>query len=431
MTPMGQTPGTNRVGLLFSALPVHGASRTASGLDYWRVAVSAPRQRQGGGPALLSKQTDEDLLVHLARQGDGQAFATLVGFEDAAVRRLVRGLVGPDEADDVVQSVYLKTWQGLCHFDGRSSFGTWLHRVAVNASLDHLRRNGTRPLMSAERLDVLPAAEPPDETGDPRMGALRWALRRAPREDRRLLKLRVQEGQSYQQIASHLGIAPSTVGTRLFRARARVRQLAQCRLAQLLAALLAGILAASSLGSSDALATLGLFLRRVVLRESVVPSSVEGVSLLRLRNGIDEAQTLVPWRVRVVEPPDGFVLADVFAGSIHSFAVGPTIWLHYRAISDSGGTRHLDVVQVHAARATIEPVEDGSAASIPLGDGRTALFIDGRWVSRGGSPHWYQGDTIRLILEAEDDDGVLIQLQGDPREGWDRSGLLQVARTLG
>src|SRR5260370_8352947 len=136
-------------------------------------------------------------------------------------------MVGPDAAEDVAQQAFLKAWLGLDQFSGASSFGPWLYRLAMNCCLDHLRRTqrfralqvddadmswATHADMAEDVVEALERSE--------RHGALTWALERLPSDDRLVLHLRLGDGLSYEAIADLLGVKSSTVGTRLFRARA-------------------------------------------------------------------------------------------------------------------------------------------------------------------------------------------------------------------
>ncbi|MGH2583740.1 MAG: RNA polymerase sigma factor, partial [Dehalococcoidia bacterium] len=113
-----------------------------------------------------------------------------------------------------------------------AGFGTWLYRIAINACLDHLRRRErTRPLPLEEATwvgpngdDVAEQVADAAERAD-RHTALVWALDRLPAEDRLLLYLRIAEERSYEAIGELLGINSRTVGTRLYRVRARLHDL--------------------------------------------------------------------------------------------------------------------------------------------------------------------------------------------------------------
>jgi len=175
---------------------------------------------------------DDNELVRRARRGEADRFTTLVRRHQDRVYRLAWRMVGPDAAEDVAQQAFLKAWLGLDQFAGTSSFGTWLYRLAMNCCLDHLRhthRFQPRPLEDAEAslasdLDVAEVVVEALEQTE-RDAALAWALARLPSDDRLLLHLRLGEGLPYERIAELLGIKSSTVGTRLFRARARLHGL--------------------------------------------------------------------------------------------------------------------------------------------------------------------------------------------------------------
>ncbi len=195
----------------------------------------------------------------------------------------------------------------------------------------------------------------------------------------------------------------------------------------LAAALLLALLASAVLSQGPARASLGLFLRQAVLRESPPPTAPPQVLPLR-RVSLEEAQALASWPIRRPDPPpEGYRLVEVYAGEIHLFAAGPTVVLHYRQ-GDGAGARHLGITQLRVAdgdRAP-EPVAPGAARSIPVGAG-AGLVIDGRWVERDGGRAWERGTLVRLIVE---DGDLLLQLQADPRDGWDAERLAAVAAAL-
>jgi RNA polymerase sigma-70 factor, ECF subfamily len=119
--------------------------------------------------------------------------------------------------------------RGLPRFDGRSRFSTWVYRVAVNASLDELRRRRRRPEPGLEddgRTGGLSALADPAGTDqlDPETTADRLdvdaALRRLSPEFRAAVVLRDLCGLDYAEIADVLGVPPGTVRSRIARGRA-------------------------------------------------------------------------------------------------------------------------------------------------------------------------------------------------------------------
>ena len=83
-------------------------------------------------------QTDA-AAVALARDGDSEAFRALVERHSRAVYRLAHRMTGSaEDAEDVVQETFLKAYRQLNRFESRANFSTWLHRIAVNCSIDPL-----------------------------------------------------------------------------------------------------------------------------------------------------------------------------------------------------------------------------------------------------------------------------------------------------
>ena len=176
-------------------------------------------------------------LVLRARRGDAGAFGTLVQRHQDAIYRLAWRMVGPEAAEDVAQGAFLRAWVALPDFAGEAAFGTWLHRIALNGCYDHLRRRARVRLapLDAEALavpdgqDVAEAVVAAAEDAA-RRAAVADALAELSGEERALLAMRVGEGWSYERIGAALGLKINTVGTRLFRARAKLHRLGGRRL---------------------------------------------------------------------------------------------------------------------------------------------------------------------------------------------------------
>jgi RNA polymerase sigma-70 factor (ECF subfamily) len=82
----------------------------------------------------------EETDVALAAKGDASAFERLYRAHVAKIHSLTRRMLGSDDADEVTQDIFVRTWQKLGTFRGDSAFGTWLHRLAINVVIER-RRN--------------------------------------------------------------------------------------------------------------------------------------------------------------------------------------------------------------------------------------------------------------------------------------------------
>ena len=184
------------------------------------------------------------------------------------------------------------------------------------------------------------------------------------------------------------------------------------------------LLVAAVASQPEARASIELLLRRVVLREV---SNENPPRFLAVRtSSLAEAQRQVKWHI--LEPgqlPAGYALVGIEADEIHAFAEGPTVVLHYQSRS-ADHVVELSVTELQASGEVSEPVAAGSARQVIAGS-RSALFIDGQWIERDGAAVWQRGQLARLVFEVEQ---LTIQLQGDPRDGWDADQLARVAASL-
>lgn len=164
-------------------------------------------------------------LIERCRRGDRSAQRELFERTSTRVYRLLLRLTGnPDDAFDLTQETFLKGFTHIDRFDGRSSATTWLHRIAVNEALQHLRRAQTL----RRKIDELAgrAATTYDAT-EPVTGRLdvEDALAELPPDDRAIVLLRYQEGMDYRTIAEVTCVPEGTVASRLNRARERLRNI--------------------------------------------------------------------------------------------------------------------------------------------------------------------------------------------------------------
>ncbi len=177
------------------------------------------------GPTLA----DEEVIARV-RRGETELFELLMRRYNQRVYRAVRAILrdGPD-LEDILQQVWLSAYLHLDRFEGRSRFSTWLHRIAQNAALDRTRRPVRLVAVGAspEAGDPVgaPAADPERSLlAREQARAIERALDALPESHRRVFVLREVEGLSTAEVAEALGVGEGAVKTRLYRARADLRE---------------------------------------------------------------------------------------------------------------------------------------------------------------------------------------------------------------
>lgn len=163
-------------------------------------------------------------LIRRARRGEGDAIRTLYELHAPRVYAVVRRIAADDAlAEDWAQEAWVRALRALPGFRGEASFGTWLHRIAVNQALQG-RRSRARGAGREERLNAAHPARP--ASGDALLRArLERALNRLPTGMRRVLVLHDVEGMTHEEIGAEMGVAPGTSKSQLWKARARMREL--------------------------------------------------------------------------------------------------------------------------------------------------------------------------------------------------------------
>lgn len=163
-------------------------------------------------------------LVQRARDGDVRAFERLyrdhVGRVYGLCLRLTRDPAG---AEDCVQEAFVNAWRALGRFETRSSFGTWLHRIAVNVVLSR-RRRASEPIEPMAH-DSEEAQGPAEWTLDTpvEVGEIEAAIAGLPDGARDVLVLCGIYGYSHGEAGQMLGVAEGTCKAQLHRARALLR----------------------------------------------------------------------------------------------------------------------------------------------------------------------------------------------------------------
>lgn len=143
------------------------------------------------------------------------------------VRAVLYRMGVADDLDDLVQVCFVKAWKGLANFRGDSSLKTWITRIAVNAAYDHFRRKGVN--LETEEIDEEKLGAAPEETRGDHGEAVKLALACLSVPHREVLVLHVCEENSVEETAAILGIAPGTVKSRLFHARANLQKILEKR----------------------------------------------------------------------------------------------------------------------------------------------------------------------------------------------------------
>jgi RNA polymerase sigma-70 factor (ECF subfamily) len=183
-------------------------------------------------------EADDLSLVSQAKTGDAAAFRTLVVRYQRKVYAVALGVVkDSDLAWDVAQEAFVRVHAHLGEFEGKSSFSTWLLRIATHLAIDSVRRE--RRSQKDELDDVAEGDLAEGGEGilatalgnDPRENLLRRelagkiqdALATLPEKHRTILVLREVEGLSYEELAQRLDLHKGTVMSRLFHARKKMQ----------------------------------------------------------------------------------------------------------------------------------------------------------------------------------------------------------------
>jgi RNA polymerase sigma-70 factor (ECF subfamily) len=188
-------------------------------------AAVAPEEVQSSGVS------DSD-VVHRVLSGDVASFEILMRRHNQRVYRTIRAVLRRDSADveDAMQQTYLQSYRSLAGFQGSSSFGTWLTRIALNVALGLVRRQRVAAVALSAEVDEMTRGaryEGPEDATSRREAAvlLERAVTRLRDDYRIVFMLRDVEQLSTEETAEALDLTEENVKVRLHRARLALREI--------------------------------------------------------------------------------------------------------------------------------------------------------------------------------------------------------------
>ena len=187
--------------------------------------MSAANGQSGGRVMALAadQAVDEQHWVQRAQQSDTAAFEKLYRANIDKVYGLCLRMTGNvSEAEDCAQDAFIQAWNKLDKFRGESSFGTWMHRVAVNVVLGRMRKSKREQ----DRIRAVSDVAPPMTTvaDDGELRDLEQAINELPSGARHVFVLHAVYGYSHGETGDMLGIAEGTSKAQLSRARRLLAQ---------------------------------------------------------------------------------------------------------------------------------------------------------------------------------------------------------------
>jgi RNA polymerase sigma-70 factor, ECF subfamily len=196
-----------------------------------RIALPGhPASGGSGGATLPMTASDDAGLVARCLAGDASAFDVLVERHRRQVYQVCYRFVGNHEdASDLAQDAFLRAYRALHTFKGRSAFGTWLYRVAINVCLNRVsgKQPPTEPIDLREHEDVRGERPDRDVLRQEQAVAVRAAIARLPKKQRATMILRMYHELPHEQIAAILGSSVGAVKANFFHALANLKKLLQ------------------------------------------------------------------------------------------------------------------------------------------------------------------------------------------------------------
>lgn len=178
----------------------------------------------------IIKNTKDAKLVKEAKQGNQKAFTKLFDGYKYFILNFINTMIKNEaDAEDIMIEVFAKAFEKIQSFDDTYNFSTWIHRIALNKSIDYLRAKNRKPLITEsliqdveQYVNKIPdlGFSPEDILiGDEQITKFKQLTKNMNPTFKRIIELRFEQGKSYEDIAEELDVKIGTVGAQIHRTR--------------------------------------------------------------------------------------------------------------------------------------------------------------------------------------------------------------------
>ncbi|MBU0534582.1 MAG: sigma-70 family RNA polymerase sigma factor [Candidatus Omnitrophica bacterium] len=173
-------------------------------------------------------KTEQDMaLVRRVKMGDRDAFGELVQkYKQQIYFVAYRMTNNHTDADDLSQEAFIKAYESICNFQEKSSFFTWLYRIIMNITINHLKKMGRRQIFTLDENISIEDISNPEKIAESRQlnEEITKAINSLPLKQKAVVELALLEGLPHREIAQILGCREKTVSWRLFQARNKLKE---------------------------------------------------------------------------------------------------------------------------------------------------------------------------------------------------------------
>jgi RNA polymerase sigma-70 factor, ECF subfamily len=167
-------------------------------------------------------------LIELSLKGDQSAFTEIVRRHKSKIAATIYGMIGKcDEAEDIGQEVFIRFYKSINNFRGESTLGTYLTRIAINLSLNEIKRRMRKRFLTFDKVieNGSDIADPvPYDTLNENQAMIEKALEKLSSKHRAVIVLRLIDGYSTEETAQILEVPLGTVLSRLARAQMKLKK---------------------------------------------------------------------------------------------------------------------------------------------------------------------------------------------------------------
>ncbi len=181
----------------------------------------------------LVEKVPDGVLVRRVKQGDKDAFGELVERHKQRIYFVAYRMTNShSDADDLSQEVFVRAYESISNFREESSFSTWLYRIAVNITINHLKKAGKMQTFTLDeniafkQTDLASLVSNPEKIAEERElhEEITKAIESLSLEQKTVVVLTILEGLPHKEIGGILGCSEKTVSWRLFEARKKLKQ---------------------------------------------------------------------------------------------------------------------------------------------------------------------------------------------------------------